>query len=132
VAQRLIIHYPAMALDQPAVLYGAASQDIGKIIHLDELTGPGSQHEAAGEACNSPTACPHNWPASPAPTPAGTVREPPSTEPPPADRESVDHVLELGRLRRKRPTRMDHFSHQEEVDTAGAREPRSDARPRPR
>jgi hypothetical protein len=32
------------------VLYGAASHDIGKVIHVDELSGPGSKHEAAGYA----------------------------------------------------------------------------------
>jgi len=47
---RLITHYPAMAFDRRAVLYGAASHDLGKILHPDELTGPGSQHEPAGEA----------------------------------------------------------------------------------
>jgi len=30
------------------VRYGAASHDIGKVIHVDELVGPGSRHEAAG------------------------------------------------------------------------------------
>jgi HD superfamily phosphodiesterase len=45
---RLATGYPALTFDRNAVLYGAASHDIGKIIHVDELTGPGSQHEAAG------------------------------------------------------------------------------------
>jgi len=30
------------------VLYGAATHDIGKIEHPNELTGPGHQHELAG------------------------------------------------------------------------------------
>lgn len=39
-----------MAFDRGAVLYGAASHDIGKVIHVGELTGPGSKHEGAGYA----------------------------------------------------------------------------------
>jgi hypothetical protein len=31
------------------VLFGAATHDIGKVVHPGELTGPGSAHEAAGE-----------------------------------------------------------------------------------
>jgi hypothetical protein len=34
--------------DVPAVLFGAATHDIGKILHPAELSGPGSLHEAAG------------------------------------------------------------------------------------
>lgn len=30
------------------MLFGAATHDIGKIIHPDELSGPGSAHEQAG------------------------------------------------------------------------------------
>jgi hypothetical protein len=39
---------PALVFNRGAVLYGAASHDIGKAVHIDELTGPGSRHEAAG------------------------------------------------------------------------------------
>ncbi|MFG1642271.1 HD domain-containing protein [Amycolatopsis sp. NPDC049252] len=34
--------------DRPAVLFGAATHDIGKIRHPEELSGPGSAHERAG------------------------------------------------------------------------------------
>ncbi|GAA4635847.1 HD domain-containing protein [Actinoallomurus vinaceus] len=37
-----------MAVDREAVLFGAASHDIGKVIHTAELSGPGSVHEEAG------------------------------------------------------------------------------------
>src|SRR5436305_13849132 len=40
--------FPPLAFDGDAVLYGAATHDIGKIDHPDELTGPGHQHEPAG------------------------------------------------------------------------------------
>jgi hypothetical protein len=44
-----VIHLcPALAFDRPAVLYGAATHDIGKTRHADELSGPGSKHEEAG------------------------------------------------------------------------------------
>ncbi|SNS88309.1 hypothetical protein SAMN05421812_102202 [Asanoa hainanensis] len=42
--------YPALGFDRAAVRYGAATHDIGKVVHRDELTGPGSRHEPAGEA----------------------------------------------------------------------------------
>ena len=41
--------YPALAFDADAVEFGAATHDLGKALHPDELTGPGSLHEAAGE-----------------------------------------------------------------------------------
>lgn len=41
-------HHPAVEVDQPAVLFGAATHDIGKTIHVAELSGPGSAHEQAG------------------------------------------------------------------------------------
>jgi HD superfamily phosphohydrolase YqeK len=40
--------YPALRLDRDAVLFGAATHDIGKIAHIAELSGPGSAHEQAG------------------------------------------------------------------------------------
>jgi len=40
--------YPRLDVDQDAVLFGAAIHDIGKTIHPEELTGPGSRHEPAG------------------------------------------------------------------------------------
>ena len=44
IAQR----YPALQFDRDAVLFGAATHDIGKIAHIAELSGPGSAHEEAG------------------------------------------------------------------------------------
>jgi hypothetical protein len=43
----LATRLPALVFDRGAVLYGTASHDIGKVIHVDELTGPGSAHEPA-------------------------------------------------------------------------------------
>ena len=40
--------FPALVFDREAVLYGAATHDIGKVEHPDELTGPGHRHEPAG------------------------------------------------------------------------------------
>ncbi|MEV0182332.1 HD domain-containing protein [Streptomyces sp. NPDC050625] len=41
-------HCPAMEFDRDAVLFGAATHDIGKTLHPGELTGPGARHEEAG------------------------------------------------------------------------------------
>jgi hypothetical protein len=41
--------YPALRFDREAVLSGAATHDIGKSVHIAELSGPGSEHEAAGQ-----------------------------------------------------------------------------------
>jgi len=46
----LAARYPALTFDRDAVRYGAASHDIGKVQHPDELSGPGSRHEPAGRA----------------------------------------------------------------------------------
>ncbi|WP_373922056.1 HD domain-containing protein [Streptomyces sp. T12] len=40
--------HPDLAVDRDAVLLGAATHDIGKTLHPEELTGPGSRHEEAG------------------------------------------------------------------------------------
>jgi len=40
---------PDLEFDTTAVLFGAATHDIGKVVHVAELAGPGSAHEAAGE-----------------------------------------------------------------------------------
>jgi putative nucleotidyltransferase with HDIG domain len=40
-------HYP-VEFDRSAVLFGAAVHDIGKTVHVGELSGPGSDHEHAG------------------------------------------------------------------------------------
>ncbi|MCT4352608.1 HD domain-containing protein [Streptomyces sp. Je 1-79] len=40
--------YPDLAVDRDALLFGAATHDVGKTLHPEELAGPGSAHEAAG------------------------------------------------------------------------------------
>jgi hypothetical protein len=40
--------YPDVTVDREAVLYGAATHDIGKSIVTEELSGPGSAHERRG------------------------------------------------------------------------------------
>ncbi|WUC55373.1 HD domain-containing protein [Streptomyces sp. NBC_00554] len=39
---------PALRFDRDAVLFGAATHDVGKTAHVGELSGPGSAHEEAG------------------------------------------------------------------------------------
>ncbi len=41
--------YRALPLQADAIRFGAATHDIGKIMHPAELAGPGHQHEADGE-----------------------------------------------------------------------------------
>jgi hypothetical protein len=41
-------HHPSVEFDRDAVLFGAATHDIGKVLHPNELSGPGSSHEPAG------------------------------------------------------------------------------------
>jgi HD superfamily phosphodiesterase len=52
VAHRLVDllsrRYPGVRIDREAVLYGAATHDIGKVIQTGELSGPGSAHERIG------------------------------------------------------------------------------------
>ncbi|MFE2886580.1 HD domain-containing protein [Streptomyces sp. NPDC059272] len=43
-------HCPAVAFDREAVLFGAATHDVGKTVHVSELSGPGAAHEEAGQA----------------------------------------------------------------------------------
>ena len=40
--------WPSLSIDSQAVLLGAALHDIGKVLHADELTGPGQHHEQDG------------------------------------------------------------------------------------
>jgi HD domain len=40
--------FPNLIYDRDAVLFGAATHDIGKTIHVGELSGPGAAHERAG------------------------------------------------------------------------------------
>ncbi|MFG2127207.1 HD domain-containing protein [Streptomyces sp. NPDC048751] len=39
---------PALVVDREAVLFGAATHDVGKTLHPAELSGPGAAHEEAG------------------------------------------------------------------------------------
>ncbi|NNH71633.1 HD domain-containing protein [Nocardia uniformis] len=39
---------PTVEFDRDAVIFGAATHDVGKIVHIEELSGPGSAHEQAG------------------------------------------------------------------------------------
>ncbi|RJQ78611.1 HD domain-containing protein [Pseudonocardiaceae bacterium YIM PH 21723] len=58
VAQLRVVHHVAVDLtgwlggllefDREAVVFGAAVYDIGKVLHFDELSGPGSAHEETG------------------------------------------------------------------------------------
>ncbi|XUL87322.1 HD domain-containing protein [Streptomyces galilaeus] len=41
-------HCPAALFDREAVLFGAATHDVGKAVHVSELSGPGAAHEEAG------------------------------------------------------------------------------------
>ncbi|MGW0581299.1 HD domain-containing protein [Streptomyces sp. NPDC002920] len=41
-------HCPGLTVDRAAVLFGAATHDIGKVLHTGELSGPGARHEEAG------------------------------------------------------------------------------------
>jgi hypothetical protein len=45
---RLRHRFPQLVCDFDSVLFGAATHDLGKVLHLDELTGPGKRHEADG------------------------------------------------------------------------------------
>ena len=47
-ADRLGDRFPGLAYDREAVLFGAAIHDIGKTVHVEELSGPGSAHEMEG------------------------------------------------------------------------------------
>jgi hypothetical protein len=40
--------WPALDFDTTAVLFGAATHDVGKVVHVAELTGPGREHEEEG------------------------------------------------------------------------------------
>jgi hypothetical protein len=40
--------WPYLAVDEQAVYFGAATHDIGKIVHRAELSEPGHKHEQAG------------------------------------------------------------------------------------
>ena len=40
--------WPDLTIDGDDVLFGAATHDIGKVLHTNELTGPGNKHEQDG------------------------------------------------------------------------------------
>ena len=40
--------FPKLVCDFDAVLFGAATHDLGKVLHPNELTGPGNHHEMDG------------------------------------------------------------------------------------
>jgi hypothetical protein len=40
--------FPELDLDREAILFGAATHDIGKSLYPEELSGPGTQHETYG------------------------------------------------------------------------------------
>ncbi|MES2793898.1 MAG: HD domain-containing protein [Planctomycetota bacterium] len=46
----LTLHFPDLKFDYQAVLCGAATHDVGKVLHPNELTGPGKRHEEDGPA----------------------------------------------------------------------------------
>lgn len=41
-------HRPDLDFDTGAVLFGAATHDLGKVVHVTELSTPGHRHEEAG------------------------------------------------------------------------------------
>jgi HD domain-containing protein len=45
----LTSRHHSLYFDRDAVLFGAATHDIGKILHVEELSGPGKLHEPAGQ-----------------------------------------------------------------------------------
>ncbi len=48
--ERLSKRFPTLKYDQSAVMFGAATHDIGKVQYPNELTGHGNRHEEAGRA----------------------------------------------------------------------------------
>jgi hypothetical protein len=42
--------FPGLVLDEPAILFGAATHDLGKTIHPEELVASGKKHEEDGPA----------------------------------------------------------------------------------
>jgi HD domain len=40
--------FPTLSFDAEAVHFGAATHDLGKVLHSNELTGPGNRHEEHG------------------------------------------------------------------------------------
>jgi hypothetical protein len=46
--ERIAIQFPDVAFDKDAVFFGAATHDLGKALHVEELTQPGKAHEQRG------------------------------------------------------------------------------------
>ncbi|MFJ8582938.1 phosphohydrolase [Micromonospora sp. NPDC093277] len=67
----LAARYPALVIDREAVLFGAATHDIGKAVHVEELSGPGSRHEPAGQQLLLDAGIDPYLPASPRRLPVG-------------------------------------------------------------
>jgi hypothetical protein len=44
------VRFPNLTIDREAVLFGAATHDLGKVVHPEELSGPGNRHEGIGPA----------------------------------------------------------------------------------
>jgi hypothetical protein len=44
------VRFPNLTIDREAVLFGAAIHDLGKVVHPEELSGPGNRHEEVGPA----------------------------------------------------------------------------------
>jgi hypothetical protein len=42
--------FPALALDEPAILFGAATHDLGKTLYPEELGASGKKHQEDGPA----------------------------------------------------------------------------------
>jgi len=47
-AQELRTKFPTLDFDEQSVLFGAATHDIGKAVHIQELVQPGHKHEQKG------------------------------------------------------------------------------------
>jgi len=45
----LRLRFPSLEMEQESVFFGAGSHDLGKVVHPEELSGPGHRHETAGE-----------------------------------------------------------------------------------
>lgn len=45
---QLHTRWPLLVYDRERVLFGAATHDIGKVVCINELTGPGTRHEEVG------------------------------------------------------------------------------------
>jgi len=46
--ERIAHQFPDVTFDKDAVLFGAATHDVGKAIHVEELVQPGKAHERRG------------------------------------------------------------------------------------